>query len=287
MAQKTRLDQHLLTLGLVPTRQQAQQLIRAGKVRDGRGQLLDKPGQQVAADLEVRVETPPRFVSRGGEKLLGALQTFPLAVEGRVCLDGGISTGGFTDCLLQHGASRVYGIDVGYGQTAWSLRTDPRVVLRERTNLRRLTPDDLYGPDDPLPDLAVADVSFISLGLVMPAIKALLRQEGSEALLLVKPQFEVGRARVGKGGVVRDPEAHRDAVCRVIQAAEPLGWVACGLVGSPITGPAGNHEYLLWLRDSALKKSCSADVHPAEPIPLVDDQEVARVVKVTLADLPG
>ena len=129
MAQKTRLDQHLLTLGLVPTRQQAQQLIRAGKVRDGRGQLLDKPGQQVAPDLAVRVEQPPRFVSRGGEKLLGALEVFPIQVEGRVCLDGGISTGGFTDCLLQHGASRVYGIDVGYGQTAWSLRTDPRVCL--------------------------------------------------------------------------------------------------------------------------------------------------------------
>jgi 23S rRNA (cytidine1920-2'-O)/16S rRNA (cytidine1409-2'-O)-methyltransferase len=284
MAQKTRLDQHLLTLGLVPTRQQAQQLIRAGKVRDGRGQLLDKPGQQVAADLEVRVETPPRFVSRGGEKLLGALETFPLVVEGRVCLDGGISTGGFTDCLLQHGASRVYGIDVGYGQTAWSLRTDPRVVLRERTNLRRLTPDDLYGPDDPLPDLAVADVSFISLGLVMPAIKALLRQEGSEALLLVKPQFEVGRARVGKGGVVRDPEAHRDALCGVIEAAAPLGWVASGLVGSPITGPAGNHEYLLWLRDASLVNAPGADPLLTPPMPLVDEKEVARVVKVTLAE---
>jgi 23S rRNA (cytidine1920-2'-O)/16S rRNA (cytidine1409-2'-O)-methyltransferase len=238
----------------------------------------------VAADLEVRVETPPRFVSRGGEKLLGALQTFPLAVEGRVCLDGGISTGGFTDCLLQHGASRVYGIDVGYGQTAWSLRTDPRVVLRERTNLRRLTPDDLYGPDDPLPDLAVADVSFISLGLVMPAIKALLRQEGSEALLLVKPQFEVGRARVGKGGVVRDPEAHRDALCGVIEAAAPLGWVASGLVGSPITGPAGNHEYLLWLRDSSLVNALGADPLLTAPMPLVDEKEVARVVKVTLAE---
>ena len=219
MAQKTRLDQHLLTLGLVPTRQQAQQLIRAGKVRDGRGQLLDKPGQQVAPDLAVRVEQPPRFVSRGGEKLLGALEIFPIQVEGRVCLDGGISTGGFTDCLLQHGASRVYGIDVGYGQTAWSLRTDSRVVLKERTNLRRLTPEELYGPDDPRPDLAVADVSFISLRLVMPAMQALLTTESSEALLLVKPQFEVGKERVGKGGVVRDPAAHCDAIRDVLESA--------------------------------------------------------------------
>ncbi len=283
MAQKIRLDQHLLTLGLASTRQQAQQLIRAGKVRDGHGLLLDKPGQQVATDREVRVETPPRFVSRGGEKLLGALEAFPLVVEGRVCLDGGISTGGFTDCLLQHGASRVYGIDVGYGQTAWSLRTDPRVVLRERTNLRRLTPDALYGPDDPRPDLAVADVSFISLGLVMPAIKGLLRQEASEALVLVKPQFEVGRARVGKGGVVRDPVAHCDALCGVIESAASLGWSACGLVGSPITGPAGNHEYLLWLRDPGLAEFRDVDLPSSGGLMTINQEAIARVVEVTLA----
>ena len=252
MARKRRLDLHLLTLGLASSRQQAQRLIRAGKVRDVHGQRLEKPGQEVAEESLVQVEQPPRFVSRGGDKLLGALQAFPVEVDGRVCLDGGISTGGFTDCLLQHGASRVYGIDVGYGQTAWSLRTDERVVLRERTNLRRLTAEELYGEADQRPTLAVADVSFISLSLVLPALRGLMITEGldskdCEAIVLVKPQFEVGRQRVGKGGVVRDPAAHIDAITDVIEAAQPLGWKPSGLVASPLTGPAGNHEYLLWL----------------------------------------
>ena len=255
MARKRRLDLHLLTLGLASSRQQAQRLIRAGKVRDVHGQRLEKPGQEVAEELLIEVEQPPRFVSRGGEKLLGALVAFPVEVNGRVCIDGGISTGGFTDCLLQHGASRVYGIDVGYGQTAWSLRTDERVVLRERTNLRRLTAEDLYGDEDQRPTLAVADVSFISLSLVLPALRGLMSTEGlggkdCEAIVLVKPQFEVGRQRVGKGGVVRDPAAHIDAITDVIEAAQPLGWKPTGLVASPLTGPAGNHEYLLWLTSS-------------------------------------
>ena len=254
---KQRLDLHLLTLGLAASRQQAQQLIRAGKVRDRHGQRLEKPGFEVAEDMVVRVEQPPRFVSRGGEKLLAALLAFPLEVKERVCVDGGISTGGFTDCLLQHGARRVYGIDVGYGQTAWSLRTDQRVVLQERTNLRRLIPEQLFAEDDPRPTLAVADVSFISLHLVLPALSGLLQVDdqgdrwcGCDAVLLVKPQFEVGRDRVGKGGVVRDPAAHCDAITHVIAAGNALDWRARGLVGSPITGPAGNHEYLLWLSGS-------------------------------------
>ena len=246
MARKQRLDLVLVERGLAASRQQAQQLIRAGRVRSS-DQVLDKPGHDIAPDLPLEVEQPPRFVSRGGEKLVAALAALPIQVAGRVCLDGGISTGGFSDCLLQHGASRIYGIDVGYGQTAWSLRTDPRLVLRERTNLRHLTPGDLYGPEDPWPDLAVADLSFISLGLVLPALGALLAPGRREALLLVKPQFEVGRSRVGKGGVVRDPAAHVDAIEGVIRAGEALGWQAQGLVASPITGPAGNHEYLLWL----------------------------------------
>ncbi len=245
MAHKQRLDRRLVDLGLVASRQQAQQLIRAGRVRGG-GEVLDKPGTEVADSLALEVEQPPRFVSRGGEKLEGALSALPIRVEGRVCLDGGISTGGFTDCLLQHGALRVYGIDVGYGQTAWSLRTDARVVLRERTNLRHLTPEALYGEGDAWPDLAVADVSFISLTRVLPALRALLLGAG-EAVLLVKPQFEVGRQRVGKGGVVRDPAAHADAIATVIAAAKELDWHPAGLVASPLTGPAGNHEYLLWL----------------------------------------
>ena len=248
MARKQRLDLELVARGLAVSRQQAQQLIRAGRVRQG-GRVLDKPGTEVLPEAELLVQQPPRYVSRGGEKLVRALEAFPIAVQGRVCLDGGISTGGFSDCLLQHGACRIYGIDVGYGQTAWSLRSDPRVVLKERTNLRHLTPDALYGPEDPLPDLAVADVSFIALGLVLPALLGLLQPQAPvDLILLVKPQFEVGKGRVGKGGVVRDPVAHCDAIEGVITAAAGLGLAACGLVASPITGPAGNHEYLLWLR---------------------------------------
>jgi 23S rRNA (cytidine1920-2'-O)/16S rRNA (cytidine1409-2'-O)-methyltransferase len=257
MARRQRLDLELVERGLAASRQQAQQLIRAGRVRSG-DQVLDKPGTAVAPELVLVLQQPPRFVSRGGEKLARALESLPIAVAGRVCLDGGISTGGFSDCLLQHGAARIYGIDVGYGQTAWSLRSDPRVVLRERTNLRHLSPHDLYGPDDPRPDLAVADVSFISLVLVLPALLALLAPgAAADLVLLVKPQFEVGKARVGKGGVVRDPAAHADAISGVIAAAGELGLEPWGLVASPITGPAGNHEYLLWLRRGAGGKGVS------------------------------
>jgi 23S rRNA (cytidine1920-2'-O)/16S rRNA (cytidine1409-2'-O)-methyltransferase len=246
MARRQRLDLHLVALGLAASRGQAQQLIRAGRVRS-QGQILDKPGQEVSPEMVPDVEQGPRFVSRGGEKLLAALANFPIKPAGRVCLDAGISTGGFTDCLLQHGARRVYGVDVGYGQTAWSLRTDPRVVLKERTNLRHLNPDQLYGPEDAWPDLAVADLSFIGLALVLPALRRLLQAGPADVVVLIKPQFEVGRDRVGKGGVVRDPRAHADAIEAVIAAAAALAWPAAGLVASPITGPAGNHEYLLWL----------------------------------------
>ncbi len=261
MARKQRLDRRLVDLGLVASRQQAQQLIRAGRVRGG-GQVLDKPGTEVAEAMVLQVEHPPRFVSRGGEKLAAALESLPIRVAGRVCLDGGISTGGFTDCLLQHGAERVYGIDVGYGQTAWSLRTDQRVVLKERTNLRHLTPENLYGEGDPWPDLAVADVSFISLTRVLPALRALLRGP-AEAVLLVKPQFEVGRQRVGKGGVVRDPAAHADAITTVMAAARAIDWHPAGVLASPLTGPAGNHEYLLWLVPPEWIRTGS-DVGPAD-----------------------
>ncbi len=247
MAQKIRLDLQLLNKGLVQSRQQAQRLIRAGKVRDMTGKILDKPGQEVFEESKLLVENPKRFVSRGGEKLLAGLQAFPIRIDGRICLDGGISTGGFTDCLLQHGASRVYGIDVGYGQIAWSLRNDSRVVLRERTNLRNLKPEDLYGPKDRLPNLAVADLSFISLRLVLPAIKSLLSEKDNDALLLVKPQFEIGRNRVGKGGVVKDINAHIEVLSNIVDFSVAEGWIPKGIVASPITGPAGNHEYLLWL----------------------------------------
>ncbi|WP_320666950.1 TlyA family RNA methyltransferase [Prochlorococcus sp. MIT 1307] len=254
MPRKLRLDLHLLTKGLATSRQKAQQLIRAGKVRDHSGKLLDKPGQQVSADLELLIKESPRFVSRGGEKLTQAFKSFSLTVDRKVCLDGGISTGGFTDCLLQNGAARVYGIDVGYGQVAWRLRTDQRVVLKERTNLRTLTHEELYGPNDPWPSFAVADLSFISLKIVLPAIRSLLQPDNAEAVVLVKPQFEVGRERVGKGGVVRNPAAHVDALHSVIRSAGELRWEPKGIVASPITGPAGNHEYLLWLGISEGRK---------------------------------
>ena len=276
MGRKRRLDLQLVELGLVASRQQAQQLIRAGKVRSG-DRILDKPGLEVLPELELQVEQPQRFVSRGGAKLLAAVEAFPLALEQRVCLDGGISTGGFTDCLLQHGAARVYGVDVGYGQTAWSLRTDERLVLKERTNLRHLQPEDLYGEGDVWPDLAVADVSFIRLALVLPALGRLLQSERREAVLLVKPQFEVGKERVGKGGVVRDPLAHADAIAGVITAAEAEGWRSCGVVASPITGPAGNHEYLLWLRAGAWGTPEKTSECPP------DGEGIRRLVELTLA----
>lgn len=253
MASKQRLDLELVARGLAASRQQAQQLIRAGLVRSG-DQVLDKPGTEVRPQTPLQVQEQPRFVSRGGDKLAAALAAFDLPVAGRVCLDGGISTGGFSDCLLQAGASLIYGVDVGYGQTAWRLRSDPRVVLKERTNLRYLAPEQLFSADAPRPDLAVADVSFISLALVLPALLGLMQpvaaQSCRDLVLLVKPQFEVGRERVGKGGVVRDPAAHRQAIAGVIAAAQQHGLAAAGLIASPITGPAGNHEYLLWLQPS-------------------------------------
>ncbi len=217
-------------------------------------QLIDKPGTEVNTSAEIQIKQKSPFVSRGGEKLVKALQVFEIAVSDRIGLDGGISTGGFTDCLLQAGAKRVYGIDVGYGQVAWKLRQDPRVVLRERTNLRNLTPEDLYEPGQPYPDLAVVDVSFISLTKVLPALWNLL-QAPREVLLLVKPQFEVGRDRVGKKGVVRDTKDQAGAIFQVLQAAQALDWHYRGLTWSPLVGPAGNLEYLLWLEMSSSQKS--------------------------------
>ena len=247
MARKLRLDLYLVTKGFVESRHKAQQLIRAGMVRTAHGQLLDKPGYEISEGLEIKLKNSPKFVSRGGEKLIAAFKTFSLNVERRVCLDCGISTGGFTDCLLQKGASRIYGIDVGYGQTAWSLRNDSRVTLKERTNIRYLTSEMLYEPIDPRPNFLVADLSFISLSLVIPSMTKLLDQANREAVLLVKPQFEVGRENVGKGGVVRDIESHLNALNKVISSSIAEKWTPKGLISSPIKGPAGNHEYLLWL----------------------------------------
>ncbi|MEH2276662.1 MAG: TlyA family RNA methyltransferase [Nostoc sp.] len=242
---KQRLDTLLVELNLCSSRALAQRLIQAGEVTVNQ-QVVDKSGTEVDISAQINIKERSPFVSRGGEKLSKALSVFAIPVAERICLDGGISTGGFTDCLLQAGAKQVYGIDVGYGQVDWRLRNDSRVILRERTNLRQLGPDDLYGEDDPIPDLAVVDVSFISLTKILPALWQLI-QANREAVLLVKPQFEVGRSRVGKKGVVRDPNDQADAIFQVLQTAHPLGWKYKGLTWSPITGPAGNIEYLLWL----------------------------------------
>jgi 23S rRNA (cytidine1920-2'-O)/16S rRNA (cytidine1409-2'-O)-methyltransferase len=210
--------------------------------------VLDKPGTEIDESAAIQVKQRSPYVSRGGEKLAKALQDFAIPVARRICLDGGISTGGFTDCLLQAGAQTVYGIDVGYGQVDWGLRNDSRVILRERTNLRYLTPESLYGSTISLADLGVVDVSFISLTKVLPALWQLL-QSPREVILLVKPQFEVGREQVGKKGVVRDATVQAAAIAQVWQAAHGLGWQYQGLTWSPLVGPAGNIEYLLWLRD--------------------------------------
>jgi 23S rRNA (cytidine1920-2'-O)/16S rRNA (cytidine1409-2'-O)-methyltransferase len=242
---KQRLDTLLVDRALCSSRQQAQRLIQAGEVKVNQ-HVIDKAGTEVDVTAEIEVKQRSPFVSRGGEKLAKALQDFQISVSDRICLDGGISTGGFTDCLLQAGAKLVYGIDVGYGQVAWSLRQDLRVILRERTNIRHLKPEELYQPDQPIPDLGVVDVSFISLTKVLPALWHLL-QAPREVVLLVKPQFEVGRDRIGKKGVVRDPKDQASAIAQVLESAQALGWHYRGLTWSPLLGPAGNIEFLLWL----------------------------------------
>jgi 23S rRNA (cytidine1920-2'-O)/16S rRNA (cytidine1409-2'-O)-methyltransferase len=253
---KQRLDRLLVQLNLCESRATAQKLILAGEVRVN-GHLIDKAATEIPLDANIQLTAKPPYVSRGGEKLAKALESFPIDVKGRICLDGGISTGGFTDCLLQAGAAKVYGVDVGYGQLAWSLRQDDRVILKERTNLRYLTPQELYG-DAPLPDLGVVDVSFISLAKVLPALKELLASP-NELVLLVKPQFEVGRSKVGKKGVVRHSEDRAQAIKQVLEAAQNLGWFYNGLARSPLKGPAGNIEYLLWLSLVDLNETIDLD----------------------------
>ncbi len=270
---KQRLDQSLVEQGHCPSRQVAQRLIRAGEVMVNR-QVIDKPGTLIASDAELTVKVRSPYVSRGGEKLAQALRVFPIAVGDRICLDGGISTGGFTDCLLQSGAALVYGIDVGYGQVAWKLRSDPRVILQERTNLRHLTPAALYKAGDRWPDLGVIDVSFISLVKVLPAFWALLAPP-REAILLVKPQFEVGKDRIGKKGVVRDPAVQAEAIAQVLEAAITLGWQYRGATWSPAPGPAGNIEFLLWLH-----------TEPTSPPPsLVELLQLTQQAQQTLTSL--
>jgi len=240
---KERLDKVLVEKGLVQSRERARALILAGAVLVDEV-VVDKAGTKipVTATLRLRGDDIP-FVSRGGLKLQKALEVFPVNVKQRIAIDVGASTGGFTDCLLQNGAGKVYAVDVGYGQLAWSLRTDPRVVNLERTNIRTLSPDQL----DVLPDLAVIDASFISLEKVLPSTLQLLCRP-AEIIALIKPQFEVGKGDVGKGGVVRDQALHDKVKLRIQEFAEAIGCAVCGIEESPITGPKGNREFLIYLR---------------------------------------
>jgi 23S rRNA (cytidine1920-2'-O)/16S rRNA (cytidine1409-2'-O)-methyltransferase len=240
--ERRRIDLLLTERGLAPSREKAQALLLAGSVRVN-GQRVDKPGAQVAVDALIEVAEPLPYVSRGGFKLAAALDQFQVNPSGRTCLDAGASTGGFTDCLLQRGAARVHCVDVGHGQIDWKLRTDPRVVLHEGVNARRLNLAELGEPVS----LAVCDLSFISVTLVLPVLPALL-QGPSEIIVLVKPQFEVGRDQVGKGGIVRDPALHEAACAKVRAAAAAHGFEALNLMPSPILGAEGNREFLLYGR---------------------------------------
>ena len=236
---KTRLDRVLVDRGMVESREKAQALIMAGEVLVN-GQKASKPGQAVDADCAVELTARPPYVSRGGFKLAAALAHFGIDVAGRVCLDIGASTGGFTDVLLQAGAQRVHAVDVGAGQLAWKLRSDPRVRLHENLNARELRFEDI----GETAAFAACDVSFISVTLILPAVVPLLQPDG-RMVILIKPQFEVGKGQVGKGGIVRDPELHSAACMRVETAVRGLGFETA-LMESPILGAEGNKEFLLY-----------------------------------------
>src|SRR5215469_3981589 len=279
MSRRLRLDAELVRRGLARSRDQAADLIATGRVAVA-GQLAAKPASQVAVDAPITVQQAsegPDYVSRGGHKLAGALAAFAamgaeseahhahrsgthrLVVAGKRCLDAGASTGGFTDVLLRAGAAHVLAVDVGYGQLAWSLQTDDRVTVLDRVNVRNLTPEQVAPP----PELVVADLSFISLTLVLPALAA-CAAHGADFLLMVKPQFEVGKEKAGSG-VVRDPELRAEAVASVASAAAGVGLGVAGVSASPLPGPSGNVEYFLWLRrgagpldDAALREAIAA-----------------------------
>ena len=237
---KQRLDQHLVALGLTVSREQARRLIMAGQVRVN-GQVADKPAASVTPDAQIEIKQRPRFVSRGGDKLDAAFERFGLAGAGRVCADLGASTGGFTDVLLQRGAARVHAIDVGHGILDYRLRTDPRVVVLERTNARYLVK--LAEPVS----LVTIDASFIGLRLLLPVARGWL-EPGGDILALIKPQFEAGRKQIGKGGIIKDPAVHRQVLVDLLDWALANGFGPAGLMPSPIKGAEGNREFLVWLR---------------------------------------
>lgn len=235
---KSRLDTIVARVAGV-TRTQAQGLIRTGKVLSQNGEVLDKPGAQYDDEIVLDIRDGSPYVSRGGEKLAAALDAFQINPNGHVAIDVGASTGGFTDCLLQQGATKVYAVDVGYGQLAWKLRNDPRVVVMERTNVRALKPENF-------PERATfftADCSFISLRLVLPSLASVLAP-GAVGVVLIKPQFEAGREQVGKGGVVRDSKVHDAVIAKVLESAREFGFTPGRVIASPLLGPAGNREFL-------------------------------------------
>lgn len=238
---KERLDKLLVARDLVPTRSKAQGLILAGEVLVD-GERVDKPGTAVSLNAEITLKTPLPYVGRGGFKLAGALETFAIGVNGRVCADVGACTGGFTDVLLQNGAARVYALDVGYGQLDWKLRNDERVVVMERTNARYVE-----ALAEPVHFVCI-DVSFISLKLILPAVQMWLAAE-ADVVALIKPQFEAGRKQVGKGGIVKDTAVHREVLQDVLTWAQENGWRVAGLTRSSIEGADGNVEFLVWLRN--------------------------------------
>lgn len=240
---KQRLDVLIVSRGLCDSREQAQRLILAGEV-SVHEQVITKPGTKVDDSLPITLKSKPKYVSRGGLKLEGALQAFPVSVQGKVCLDIGSSTGGFTDCLLQNGALRVHAVDVGTNQLVWKLRNDPRVIVREQFNARYMTPEDLGEKVE----LIVSDVSFISLTKILPAAYGCLLP-GGDLLVLIKPQFELQPEDIGAGGIVRDPELHQRAVDKIHDfVVNELGREWMGIADSPIKGMEGNKEFLAWLR---------------------------------------
>lgn len=240
---KERLDVLLVSRGLAASREKAKAVIMAGQVYV-KGQKEDKAGSMFDAEAEIEVRgNTLKYVSRGGLKLEKAMECFGVEIEGKVCMDVGSSTGGFTDCMLQNGAVKVYSVDVGHGQLDWKLRNDPRVVCMEKTNIRYVTPEDI----EAAPEFASIDVSFISLTKVLGPVRELLTPEG-EIVSLIKPQFEAGREKVGKKGVVRDPAVHQEVINKVVAFAHSLGFETKALEYSPIKGPEGNIEYLLWMK---------------------------------------
>ena len=295
---KKRLDVLLTERGLAPSREKAKALIMAGIVYVN-NQKEDKAGTSFPEDAVVEVRGQGlRYVSRGGLKLEKAMQTFPIDLKGRYCMDIGASTGGFTDCMLQNGAAGVYAIDVGYGQLDWKLREDPRVVCMEKTNFRYVTPDDL----DPerMPDFASVDVSFISLSKILPPAHAIL-PVGGEMVCLIKPQFEAGREKVGKKGVVRDPQVHVEVIENVLKIAQDAGFEVLGLSWSPIRGPEGNIEYLMYIRKLPEKNDQNLSGQDLQDLPgeniqnhsgedvqdLPSRDRQVRPVEITPAGLPA